>query len=230
MLKVENLNASYGESQVLYDIALEVPDKSVICILGRNGVGKTTLVRNVMGLHKIQDGKIHYNGKSLVDINPSEYTKLGIGYVPQEQPVLGSFSVYENLKLSIIGSGKKFTKVPEVVFEYFPILKERLEQKAGTLSGGQKKMLAIGRALATDAQFLILDEPTEGIQPTIVQKFREIIKELGKTKSVLLIEQNVETAKQVADLAYIMEKGKIMRKDDMKTLEVDGSIQKYLSF
>jgi urea transport system ATP-binding protein len=230
MLRVKNLDAHYGESQVLFNVEIDVPAKSTVCILGRNGVGKTTLVRSIMGLHTARTGVIDYEEHSLMKISGDRYSSMGISYVPQEQPVINSFSVFENLKLSIIGTGKKFTKVPEVVYDYFPILKERVNQKAGTLSGGQKKMLAIARALVTDANLIILDEPTEGIQPSIVYQFREIIRDLGKSKGILLIEQNVDTALAVAEKGYIMEKGKIVRSDKMEILEEDGSITKYLSF
>ncbi|MCG7900490.1 MAG: urea ABC transporter ATP-binding subunit UrtE, partial [Candidatus Thiodiazotropha weberae] len=189
MLKIEKLNQYYGESHTLWDLDLDVPKGQCTCLMGRNGVGKTTLLQCIMGLLPIASGDINFSGDSISKLIPERRAPLGIGYVPQGRQIFPMLTVEENLRIGLPVRKKERNKIPDFIFELFPVLQEMLDRKGGDLSGGQQQQLAIGRALVIDPQLLILDEPTEGIQPNIVQEIGDIIirlnQEIGLT--VLLV-------------------------------------------
>lgn len=208
MLQVEGINHYYGESHTLWDLDIKVPSGSCTCLMGRNGVGKTTLLKCIMGLQAVKTGTILYGDLPLHRINAELRARYKIGYVPQGREIFSQLTVEENLKTGLVSSGQK--KLPDLIFDLFPVLKDMLKRRGGDLSGGQQQQLAIGRALAIGPEFLILDEPTEGIQPNIVHEIGDIIKKLNKELglTVLLVEQKLPFARRVASHFCIMEKGK----------------------
>ncbi|MEM8844832.1 MAG: urea ABC transporter ATP-binding subunit UrtE [Pseudomonadota bacterium] len=227
MLQVDSINQYYRESHTLWDLDLDVPEGSVTCLMGRNGVGKTTLLKCVMGLESILDGKILFKESEINNLNAEKRATLKIGYVPQGREIFSQLSVEENLNTGLIANKSK--SLPSIIFELFPVLKEMLHRKGGDLSGGQQQQLALGRALAVEPELLILDEPTEGIQPNIVREIGDIItklnSELGLT--VLLVEQKLPFARRVASDFCILEKGRNVAQGKMNELN-DNLIDRYL--
>jgi urea transport system ATP-binding protein len=210
MLKIEKLSVSYGESEILRDVDLQVGPGKVVCLLGRNGVGKSTLLKSIMGLLKPRAGSIRFNGKDLTRTSPDVRARAGIGYVPQGREIFPQLTVLENLQIGMLANPAKPKEVPGQVYKYFPMLQTMLGRKGGVLSGGQQQQLAIARALVANPQLLILDEPTEGIQPSIITLIGKVLSELkadGKV-SVLLVEQYLEFAVKLADHFYVMEIGR----------------------
>ena len=199
------------------------------CLMGRNGVGKTTLVKCIMGLLATTSGEIEFKGQSLRNLPAESRAPLGIAYVPQGREIFSQLTVEENLRIGLIVKKNK-KDIPQYVFEIFPILKEMLQRRGGDLSGGQQQQLAIGRALVVEPSLLILDEPTEGIQPNIVREIGEIIQKLNKKKkiTVLLIEQKLPFARRIADHFIILDKGHLVAKGEIKELN-DELAQKYLA-
>ena len=175
MLKVQNLNQFYGESHTLWDVNLDVLSGNCTCLMGRNGVGKTTLLKSIMGLLPVESGSINLDGDELADKPAELRAHKGIGYVPQGREIFTQLSVEENLRVGLLARGDGLKEIPGFVFEIFPVLKQMLNRRGGDLSGGQQQQLAIGRALTLDPKLLILDEPTEGIQPNIVHEIGDII-------------------------------------------------------
>jgi urea ABC transporter ATP-binding protein UrtE len=232
ILSVKGIDVCYGESEVCHALDIDVKANEIVCILGRNGVGKTTLLRSIIGLTPPRCGQILFEGKDIANLRPFKIARLGIGYVPQGRHILSDLTVAENLRSGTVLKYGKFGPIAEEVFEYFPILKERLTQKGGTLSGGEQQMLAIGRSLAGDPKLLLLDEPSEGIQPSIVQKIRDIIRQLNQEKglTILLVEQNLKFALALGHRGYIMEKGYIKAEGDMGKLAEDEIIREHLTF
>ncbi len=226
MLIVNNLDHFYGESHTLWDIDFEIEKGACMCLMGRNGVGKTTLLKCIMGLESVKNGEININGTEFSSKAAEQRARYQIGYVPQGREIFSQLTVEENLITGIASSGKK---LPSLIYELFPVLKEMLNRRGGDLSGGQQQQLAIGRALAIEPELLILDEPTEGIQPNVVSEIGDIInklnKELGLT--VLLVEQKLAFAKKVASNFSIMEKGAMVATGKMDELG-DDLIDKYL--
>ena len=210
MLTVEGLDAAYGESQVLWSVALAVPAKSVVCLMGRNGVGKTTLLKAVMGLMPVRGGRITLDGVDITRWPTDRRVRGGIGYVPQGREIFPHLTVEENLRMALLGCGRA-DRIDDAL-ELFPALKNLLGRKGGVLSGGEQQQLAIGRALLTRPKVLMLDEPTEGIQPNIVMEIedsiRRIATELGL--AVLLVEQYLDFAERLADAYVIMAKGAVV--------------------
>ena len=194
MLTVTDVNQYYGESHILWDMSLDVPKGSCTCLMGRNGVGKTTLLKAIMGLLPIRSGQIEFDGQAIANTPAHRRAGIGIGYVPQGREIFPLLSVEENLRVGLQGSVSG--AIPERIFELFPVLKSMLRRRGGDLSGGQQQQLAIGRALALNPQLLILDEPTEGIQPNIVQQIGEVIQHLNQDEglTVLLVEQKLPFA------------------------------------
>ena len=232
MLQVKELKASYGGSLVLQGVDLEVPEGHIVALMGRNGVGKTTLLKSLMGLVPSNAGNILLDGKDISGLPPHKISKLGISYVPQGKGIFQSFSVYENLRLGILKYNRKDRIIPEEVFEYFPILEKRKSQRAGSFSGGEQQMLAIARALVSNPRILLLDEPTEGIQPLIVEEIGRILVKINKEKGVtiFIVEQNVDLILEIAEDCFFMEKGRITdscKKDHL--LKDDSLITKYLA-
>ena len=201
MLNVEQLNQYYGESHTLWDLDLDVPAGQCTMLMGRNGVGKTTLLQCIMGLLPIQTGSINFTGTDLVKTSAEKRATLGIGYVPQGRQIFPTLTVEENLQIGLPARRDKVRKVPEFIYDLFPVLKEMLNRRGGDLSGGQQQQLAIGRALVLDPKLLILDEPTEGIQPNIVHEIGDIIRKLNQEigLTVLLVEQKLPFARRIGD-------------------------------
>src|SRR3982751_831884 len=200
MLQLTNIEASIGGSRILRGVTLEVPDKSVLCLMGRNGVGKTSTLRTIVGNLKAQHGDVVLDGVSLNSMSPEDRARHGIGYVPQGREIFPHLTVEENLKIGAIAQGKKLNGNLDRVFSLFPILKEFMPRKGGMLSGGQQQQLAIGRALLTEPKLLILDEPTEGIQPNVIDQIGDTIRLLrqeGKM-AILLVEQYLDFARELA--------------------------------
>src|SRR5438270_5375835 len=196
MLQIEQLQVSYGETLILRGVDLEVGAGQLVCLMGRNGVGKTTLLKSVMGLLRPRSGRVLFEGRDLTKAPPDVRARAGIGYVPQGREIFPHLSVLENLQVGLLANPHKPRAVPPAVFEYFPGLKEMLDRKGGLLSGGQQQQLAIARALVAEPKLLILDEPTEGIQPSIISLIGRVLHQLKKAgrMSVLLVEQYLEFA------------------------------------
>ena len=228
MLKVESLNQYYGQSHTLWDLDMEVPEGECTVIMGRNGVGKTTLLQAIMGLLPIRSGKILYAGEDISKVIAEKRASMGIGYVPQGRQIFPLLTVQENLEIGL--PVRKDKKVPDYIFELFPVLKEMLGRRGGDLSGGQQQQLAIGRALVVDPRLLILDEPTEGIQPNVVHEIGDIIRKLNREAglTVLLVEQKLPFARRVADSFCILDRGRQVATGSMEQLD-DDTIQQYLT-
>jgi len=230
VLTVEKLNQYYGESHTLWDLDLQVPEAQCTCLMGRNGVGKTTLLQSIMGLLPVRDGSIQYQGKELTKFDAEQRAKLGIGYVPQGRQIFPLLTVEENLLIGLPARPDKKKSIPSFIFELFPVLKEMLNRRGGDLSGGQQQQLAIGRALCTNPRMLILDEPGEGIQPNIVQQIGEVIQKLAKEENftILLVEQKLPFARKFADNFIILERGRVVTKDKISGL-TDEVVEQFLS-
>ncbi len=220
MLKVDGLNQFYGESHTLWDVDLEVPSGSCTCLMGRNGVGKTTLLKAVMGLLPVASGSIFFEVNELSSKPAELRAQQGIGYVPQGREIFTQLSVEENLRVGLLARSDGLNEIPELVFEIFPVLKQMLNRRGGDLSGGQQQQLAIGRALALNPKLLILDEPTEGIQPNIVHEIGDIIIRLNKEEglTILLVEQKLPFARRVAKHFCILDKGRNVAAGGMENL------------
>ena len=230
VLSITSLNQFYGESHTLWDLNLEVPEGGCTVLMGRNGVGKTTLLKSIMGLIPVKSGEMIYNGK-LINKNSAEMrAEIGIGYVPQGRQIFPLLTVEENLEIGLPARADKAKSIPEFIYDMFPVLKEMRHRRGGDLSGGQQQQLAIGRALVTDPQLLILDEPTEGIQPNIVSDIGDIINKLNKEigLTVLLVEQKLPFARRVADTFFLIDRGQAVANGPIQDLSED-LIHKYLT-
>ena len=230
MLTIANINQSYGQSHTLWDISLEIPKGGCVSLIGRNGVGKTTLLNCIMGLLRLDSGTIVFDGKDISGMPPESRAAMGIGYVPQGRMIFPLLTVHENLQTGMAALPRRERRIPEMIFELFPVLRDMLDRRGGDLSGGQQQQLAIARALVLTPRLLILDEPTEGIQPNIVQQIGDIIsklnQELGLT--VLVVEQKLPFVKRVTNRFSIMTKGSIVADDEMPALS-DALIAEHLS-
>jgi len=228
-MKINNLDHFYGESHTLWNIDMEIEKGACMCLMGRNGVGKTTLLKCIMGLEPVKNGSIQFNNVEFSSIAAEQRARHKIGYVPQGREIFSQLTVEENLLTGLKARADKKKTLPPLIYELFPVLKEMLNRRGGDLSGGQQQQLALGRALAIEPELLILDEPTEGIQPNIVSEIAGIInklnKELGLT--VLLVEQKLPFAKKVASNFSIMEKGVMVATGVMNELG-DDFIDRYL--
>jgi len=230
MLTVTSLEASIGGSRILRGVNLEVPDKKVFCLMGRNGVGKTSTLRGIVGLLKTNGGRIVLDGEDITRIAPEDRARKGIGFVPQGRDIFPHLTVEENLHIGCIARGMKVNGQLDRIFSLFPILKEFLPRKGGMLSGGQQQQLAIGRALLTEPKLLILDEPTEGIQPNIIDQIGDAIKLLrseGKM-SILLVEQYLDFCKELADDFAIMNRGSVVAQGNVSEL-TDSVVREHLT-
>jgi len=220
---VRELNQYYGGSHILRNVSFEVPPGKVTALLGRNGVGKTTLLRTLMGLLQPRSGEITFNGVSIVKRKPHERVRAGIGYVPQGREIFPRLTVEENLVMGLASRPPR-SRIPARVFEMFPVLKSMQRRRGGDLSGGQQQQLAIGRALAMAPRLLILDEPTEGIQPSIIKEIERAIRALAVSgeMAILLVEQYYDFARSLADQYLVMERGEIVARGAGADMEKDG--------
>jgi urea transport system ATP-binding protein len=230
MLSLTDISVSYDGSRILRGVNLTVPERSLVCLMGRNGVGKTTTLKSIVGLVKTDSGSVRLGSEELSSFRPDHRARLGIGYVPQGRDIFPHLTVWENLKLSLVVHGAKANGNVDRVLDLFPVLKEMLERKGGVLSGGQQQQLAIARALLTDPKILILDEPTEGIQPNIIDQIGETllkIKKEGKI-SILLVEQYLDFCLEVGDAFYIMDRGAIVVEGPIGNL-TDDIVRQHLT-
>jgi urea transport system ATP-binding protein len=223
MLTIKNINQYYGQSHILWDLSLNLKQ-------GRNGVGKTTLLKCITGLLPVRDGSIQLNGYDINKLSTENRARGGIGFVPQGREIFPLLTVEENLKISLGARKDKSRFIPGLIYELFPVLKEMKHRRGGDLSGGQQQQLAIGRALVLDPKLLILDEPTEGIQPNVVRDIGDVIRKLNRELglTVLLVEQKLPFARRVADDFFIMEKGSVVATGPIADLK-DDLVQRYLS-
>jgi urea ABC transporter ATP-binding protein UrtE len=230
LLTIEGLRSGYGGKPVLQGVDLSVRDREVTAVIGRNGVGKSTLMKAVIGLLPTTDGAIRFNGADIGAETPHARARRGIGYVPQGRDVFPRLSVEENLRVGLSISGAR-TADFEPVYAYFPILKERRRQAAGTLSGGQQQQLAIGRVLVGQPSLLLLDEPSEGIQPSIVQDIARIVVELNRKTglTVVLVEQNIDMIRAMAQRCYVMDKGRVVAELTPTMLDDSEVVRRYLA-
>jgi urea transport system ATP-binding protein len=231
MLRISDLNVYYGESHILRNVDLTVPEGKIICLIGRNGVGKTTLMKTIMGLLQPRTGSIVLGDRHILAYPPHQRAKMGIGYVPQGREIIPRLTVEENLILGLEALPQRSSKVniPTEIFDLFPVLKKMLNRMGGDLSGGQQQQLAIARALMGNPRLLVLDEPTEGIQPSIILEIEAAVKQIAATKnmSVLLVEQHLHFVRQ-ADGYYAMQKGSIVASGSTSELSKDV-IQQFLA-
>lgn len=230
MLTVAGLNQFYAQSHTLWDVEFEVAEGSCLCVLGRNGVGKTTLMQCLMGLAPKVKGEILFDGHDIQSKNAEDRAPMGIAYVPQGRQIFPRLTVEENIRSGFFASRAKHNKVPDSIYELFPVLKEMRSRRGGDLSGGQQQQLAIARALVLQPKLLLLDEPAEGIQPTIVQEIGDVIMRLNEQENitVLLVEQKLPFARRVGSHFLILDRGRVMSTGAMSEL-TDEQVKKYLT-
>ncbi|NNA10900.1 urea ABC transporter ATP-binding subunit UrtE [Pseudomonas lundensis] len=225
MLKVEQLHQFYGGSHILRGLSFAVSVGEVTCLLGRNGVGKTTLLKCLMGLLPVKEGDVQWEGQTITSLKPHQRVHAGIAYVPQGREIFGRLTVEENLLMGLSRfPGAEAKAVPAFIYELFPVLLEMKHRRGGDLSGGQQQQLAIGRALASRPRLLILDEPTEGIQPSVIKEIGAVIKQLAARgdMAILLVEQFYDFAEELADQYLVMSRGEIIQQGRGENMQTDG--------
>lgn len=230
MLEIKGLNQFYGESHTLWDVDLHIEQGDCVCLMGRNGVGKTTLLKAIMGLIPCKSGSIVFANTEMVKQAAEKRARVGIGYVPQGREIFPQLTVEENLRIGLASRRDKVKIIPEKIFELFPVLKEMMHRRGGDLSGGQQQQLAIGRALVLDPKVLILDEPTEGIQPNIVHDIGSILMRLNQEEgiTILIVEQKLPFARRIGKKFMLMDRGRNVALGKMEALN-EALIQKYLT-
>ena len=231
MLSLKSVSSGYGSIPVVRDIILDVARGEVLALVGRNGVGKTTLINTIAGLIAVSSGRILFKDQDVTDLDAQLMARMGIGYVPQGRGLFSRLSVVENLRMGELVGGAPGEADYERVYDWFPILKERRKQRAGTLSGGEQQMLAIGRVLIGKPDFLLLDEPSEGIQPSIVQLIADVIVQLSEELdlTILLVEQNIDLVYATADRCVVMEKGSIVASLSPEEMAEPDTARRYLA-
>jgi branched-chain amino acid transport system ATP-binding protein len=226
MLQVKGLKARYGEAQVLNGVTLEIFEGEVVSLLGRNGTGKSTTIKAIMGMVAVNEGEIHFRGRAVTGYKPHSLARLGLGYVPEERRIFGSLSVFENLEI-VAGLGGTEPWSMERVLDLFPVLGHRKKHMGKQLSGGEQQMLAMARVLRQGGRLLLLDEPTEGLAPIVVKMIGQVIKELKDANlTVLLVEQNLLFTMDAAVRHYIISKGKTVFSGETEALKADVEVQK----
>jgi urea transport system ATP-binding protein len=230
VLEVNDVHQLYGGSHILRGVSLRLPAESCACLMGRNGVGKTTLLRAIMGLLAVRGGSVRFEGRELVGRDAAVRARSGIGYVPQGRDIFPQLTGEENLRVGLLARGGRDRAIPEIVFRMFPVLRTMLRRRGGNLSGGQQQQLAIGRALTLAPKCILLDEPTEGLQPSIVHELGEIIRRLYEEEnvSVLLVEQKLPFARRVAESFFLMDRGAIVASGAMAGL-TDDLVRRHLA-
>ena len=226
MLEIEKINTAYGNLQVLYDLSMEIPDGQVVTLLGRNGMGKTTLMRSIVGINPPRSGQIRFKGENICDLETYQIARRGISYVPQGRGIFPSLTTKENLLIGARGQDKPNAWTLDRVYEFFPILKERAGTYGNLLSGGEQQMLAIGRALMTNPDLLVMDEPSEGLAPMVIKQIGDVISSLKGQLTVFLAEQNFNMAVGVADYVYIISQGQMVHECLPKDLIHDEETKK----
>jgi urea transport system ATP-binding protein len=229
-LEVRGIDTFYGASHILHSLSLSMERGAIECILGRNGVGKTTLLRSVIGLTPPRRGAIMFKGNDITRMRVNRRARLGIGYVPQGREIFPDISVIDNLRLGLVARSDGMTRVPDEIFDFFPMLRLLVDRPGGLLSGGEQQQLAIARALCGNPELLLLDEPTEGIQPSVVEEIERILRRIHQERKVtiLLVEQKLDFAKNVAQEFTIMVKGRVAREADIHSL-TDDVVREYLT-
>ena len=230
MISIQRVNQKYGGTQILWDLDLNISKGKITCIMGRNGVGKTTLLKCFMGLLPLSSGSISLEGEKIESLSAESRAPLGVGYVPQGRDIFPMLTVEENLRLGLPIRKDKAKEIPEKVYELFPVLRDMKYRLGGDLSGGQQQQLAIGRALVIEPKVLILDEPNEGIQPNIVKQIGDVILKLNREEhlTVILVEQKLGFARRVGQEFRLMERGKVVASDQMENLN-DELIKQHLA-
>jgi urea transport system ATP-binding protein len=230
VLDVAGLRAAYGRTPVLRGIDMTIAKGEIVSLIGRNGVGKTTTMRCLIGLLRATSGQILFEGQPITDLPADARARLGIGYIPQGRQVFPRMTVEENISVSLLAGRGKDRRLAELAYQYFPILKERRRQSAGTLSGGEQQQLAIGRAMVGNPRLMLLDEPSEGIQPSIVQMICEVLKsvrdQLGTT--ILFVEQNLDTILAISERCYVADKGTIIAEISRDQLRTRDAVRQHL--
>jgi branched-chain amino acid transport system ATP-binding protein len=227
LLAVEDLHAHYGKSHILHGVSLAVSAGEIVCLLGRNGVGKSTTLKTIMGLVAPSQGRVTFKGAAIAGMPPYRIARLGLGYVPEERRIFPTITVRENLLMGMKRAAPNGGWTLERVYEFFPRLKEREQQRAGTLSGGEQQMLTIGRTLMGNPELVLVDEPTEGLAPMIVEQVERILGEIHRSGiPVLLVEQSMETALALAQRGYVMSKGQVVFSGSMGDLRDNESVRK----
>ncbi len=228
-LQVSGIDTFYGTSHILHQVSLEIGEGEIYAVLGRNGAGKTTLLRSITGVNPPRNGSITLGGVEISGLKSHVRTRLGLSYVPQGREIIPDITVAENIYLALLGKGLKSDKVPDIVFDYFPKLRELLGRKGGVLSGGEQQQLAIARALVQEPKLLLMDEPTEGLQPSVVEEIDAIIKRIPTDRkcSILLVEQNLDFVRSIARKFAILDTGRIVCQDETDRL-TDRIVRQYL--
>ena len=229
MLKITGMDSYYGESRVIEGLDLNVEKGKITCLIGRNGVGKSTTLKSIMGIVRTPTGSISLDGQEMIKMKTYDRAKLGIGYVPQGRDIFAQMTVQENLELGLQAAGGK-GKVPDYIYELFPILPEFAKRKGGDLSGGQQQQLAIARALVAEPKILILDEPTEGIQPSVIEDIGDVLRKINKMRglTILIVEQYLDFVLGISDYLYVMDHGEIIMQGETGSLDAE-QVQKVMT-
>lgn len=233
-LDVENINTYYGQSHVLHDLSMSIDEGSLSTLIGRNGAGKTTTLKSIMGIQSPRSGRIRFDGTDITSNDSHETAQLGISLIPEHRRIFPELTVMENLRMGHMGhdiADARVEELTEQVFGYFPRLEERTSQPAGQMSGGEQQMLAIARALLSDPDLLLIDEPTEGLMPSLVEKLRDILVRINDEGiTVLLVEQNVELSLDISDYAYVIDEGEIKAQGPSEEIQENEEVKdRYLA-